>query len=496
MMNYWGLDKNYSKSVACSGATTSDILGDDTNYWGQGDRLGVNGLNLSLSEKARVQEYSLEQFIPGRIHQISFAAKNQPSVISIGIGGNDVGFGDKLEACLMIGICEWAGTAEGREKTAVEIKGLFDRLVQVYQEVHNSSPNAEIFAIGYPKLIDENNDCNLVDGYLLDGQERVFINYSTEYLNTVIHMAAIRAGIRFISNYDSFDNNILCGSGPKQAMNSLRGGDDIGFGGLNFIGQESFHPTPEGHEMLAASFYEFATNPITNPDYCFNYQKACSNERVFAPEPPSYFVPEGYHDYSLQHVSNFISETNPSEGRKVVRLDDDLLQPNSSVQIVVASEPRLLGNFTTDPAGNLNVEINLPSDLPTGSHTMHIYGIDKNNKKVDLYQVFYYQKIDTPTVLTGTGDTVLNSTKNNISPTTDMETGVVDESLSLIKVGDEPAVLSSMTKSDDDHLAIIATNDDNIKEHNDELFIYLPIAVLFVILLVLISNRARKTSGK
>lgn len=493
MIDYWGLNKEYSKSVACSGATTNDILGDDVGYWGQGSRLGNGGLGMSILEKNWSQDYSLSEFIPGRIHQISFANKYQPSVISIGIGGNDVGFADKLKACLMPGTCEWAGTAEGREKTAVEIKNLFDRLVQVYGEIHDQAPNSEIFAIGYPKIIDELDDCNLVDGYLLDRQERAFINNSTRYLDVVIHAAADKAGIRFIDNYDSFGDNILCGGGPSRAMNSIRGGDDMGIGNLMIIGQESFHPTADGHSMIAADFYRFAINPVTNPDYCEFNRKVCPNEFVAKPDPPVYFVPNGYHDYRLQHAADFVVKNDSIESTKELALSSESLQPNSPVQIFVASSPKFLGNFAADSRGGLNVMVNLPVDLEIGFHTLHIYGVDKNAEPVDIYQTIYYQKNDKTK-----SDNIINNV-GNVNQETVIDGGQLPSRDYIGTNNDNEVLLSSETSLPVNKVKdqeILSVKDIKTNKVIDEPWMHLTLAIIFILLLVIISNRSRKTSGK
>src|SRR6266404_7242459 len=87
-------------SVACSGATTDDIVNASNTYSGQ------------LVHKAPRQSYSnneidsvLSNFQPGYIDQLDFVKQYQPKVVTVSIGGNDIGFSDRLRSCLVSGTC-------------------------------------------------------------------------------------------------------------------------------------------------------------------------------------------------------------------------------------------------------------------------------------------------------------------------------------------------------------------------------------------------------
>ena len=43
---------------------------------------------------------------------------------------------DKLKTCLGNDVCYWAGTDEGKEKTALEIKAQFETFVKTYQKIN------------------------------------------------------------------------------------------------------------------------------------------------------------------------------------------------------------------------------------------------------------------------------------------------------------------------------------------------------------------------
>ena len=397
------IDPTYMRSVACSGAMTIDVIGNDSGYLGQGKRLGKDNMNLSLVDAALSKGIASTSFIQGRIHQVTFVGKYKPKVITIGIGGNDAGFMDILKSCIGLGTCDVAGNDKGKEKMAVEIKGLFSTLVNTYQQIHLSSPSSKIYAIGYPKIIVPDGNCGLLIENLLDKAERRFMDEGIIYLNEVISAAAKAAGVKYIDIQDSFGDFALCGSAQPsvvRSMNSIAFGDDSNM--LNdsqwfrFIGNESFHPNSLGHQLDASSIIS-SVGDIMSYDYCGNGMVVCPDQSVVAPEPSVYWLPGSYHDLPKQTISDFVSDRNDigSSFIKAVILSTKSLRPLSSVFIEVHSNAISLGKYTVSIDGSLDVDITLPDDLEAGYHTVHVLGTSYSGEEVDLYQVI---KIGRPSI--------------------------------------------------------------------------------------------------
>lgn len=100
-------------TATCSGAKTEDIspveswwMKQGANYAGQGDRLV--GFDVGSMKKK-----GLNEFIPGREQQIEFVKKYQPKVITLTMGGNDVGFGEKIKDCVRLHTCKSAQYSGG-----------------------------------------------------------------------------------------------------------------------------------------------------------------------------------------------------------------------------------------------------------------------------------------------------------------------------------------------------------------------------------------------
>jgi lysophospholipase L1-like esterase len=388
-----GVDSKFMHSVACSGAKTSDIRGGESGYWGQGLRLGSGGFNMSNGNRVLAQSTALETFDPGRAKQISFVKKYQPKVITVGIGGNDVDFTGKLRTCVGPGTCEWANTSEGREKTAIEMRGLFSTLVATYTELHQESPSSKIYAVGYPQGISENGTCDPLTGTLLDTTERRFMYEGIDYIDTIIAAAAKAAGIKYLDIETAFGNHVLCGTASSD-MNGLRVGDDSALvpilNDLKLIGNESFHPNPSGHiqdaNAILASVPDLATY-----QYCSNGLVICPDNTITAPTPSSYWLANGVeHNYTRQETAEYIEPVSDvSSLNRTITLDDYDFQPNSDIKVEIHSDPIAVGTFTLNQDGGLkSTEIMLPKDLSQGYHAMHIYGTSYSGEKVDLYDIF------------------------------------------------------------------------------------------------------------
>jgi lysophospholipase L1-like esterase len=400
-----GIESQFVHSVACSGATTKDILGDDMGYWGQGGRLKTSELELDRTSKTLYQKQALSTYTPGRVHQISFIDQYKPKFITIGIGGNDVGFMEKLRGCVGPSVCEWANTAEGREKTAIEIQSAFDTLVKTYTAIQNASPQSQIYVVGYPKVINQNGSCSFFNGLLLDSSERQFMNEGITYINKVILAATQKVGITYIDIEDSFGDKVLCGGTQPSVMNAIRTGGESSVSAntdwLKLIGSESFHPKPTGHADIASAIIDYMPDLLTY-NYCLTetptQSKTCPNDEVVAPVPSNYWLEDGTtHGYAAQHVANFVSDSSDigDVRHKTLNTENYSFEPGSTVTAEIHSNPIVLGSVTVNESGAISAPIELPVDLEEGFHAIHLYGTSYSGQPIDLYQVIQYALRDT-----------------------------------------------------------------------------------------------------
>lgn len=377
------------KNVACSGATTKDISNHEIGYWGQGGRLGPLGLRLSSDGLLDAQTNSLLGFLPGRVLQETFAQQYQPDIVTVGIGGNDAGFMDKLKVCAMPGICEWAASQDGRHIIGLEIQGLFSKLASLYQQLKLDAPFAHLYAVGYPEVIDPVGTCDPLTAILFATEERALASEGIKYLNQVIRAASNEADIPYLDIEQSLSGRELCeNTGLSSAVNGLRLGNDIAPSSLlpmlKIIGKESFHPNPTGHELIADAILS------QQPDLHSGGSCDCSTTSKPPPLPDDWA--NGEVTRGTPENTDFISPIDIAQSVPIFAfsITAGSLEPGSTVDLEVHSEATKLGTFVVGADGSLAGEANLPSNLEEGFHTVHLYGDSFSHQPVDLYQVISF----------------------------------------------------------------------------------------------------------
>jgi lysophospholipase L1-like esterase len=82
------------------------------------------------------------------------------ATVTVGIGGNDLGFGDLALTCLSMGLLDPAGapcrqryTAGGVDQNAATIDAIAPRIAAVLQGIHARAPNARVLLVGYPDIL-------------------------------------------------------------------------------------------------------------------------------------------------------------------------------------------------------------------------------------------------------------------------------------------------------------------------------------------------------
>lgn len=353
-------------TVACGGATIHDLNGSNSGgYDGQNDRL------RDYADKNTLQNMALNEIIPGRVKQIEFVKKYQPKVITLTAGGNDVGFGKKIQSCIdprvSILTCDWAKNE--MDTLGSQIKGQFDQLVELYKELKAASPGSKIYAIGYPQFITDAEPaaCGLNAG-AIDLDERRMVVRATQYMNEVIEAAARKAGVKYVDISQALNGGKMCEK------------HQIYMTGIVGLGeQESYHPNKFGHTVI---FVEIAKQ--LNHESLLTYSKypTAGDESVNAPSSI-------YFDKGAPSSVNttMLANSKPSKGSKQkVALAKNSLQPGSSARVEIRSKPVDLGSYTVSSDGSMRETITIPDNIPAGYHTLFVYGKSASGENIKITQ--------------------------------------------------------------------------------------------------------------
>lgn len=149
--------------VACSGATTGDVLDDQ-----------LSALNSATG------------------------------LVSISVGGNDAGFTDVMTTCVLHS--ESACLSVIADARSYADHQLPPRLDRVYAAIRDRAPNARVVVLGYPHLYRIEGSCLFGIG----DTRRAAINGAADELDSVMAKRAADAGFTFADVRGAFTNHEIC----------------------------------------------------------------------------------------------------------------------------------------------------------------------------------------------------------------------------------------------------------------------------------------------
>lgn len=397
------LDSSLTKSVACSGAKRIDVQGYDvqrgTNIY-EGQEVNVGGVKrprlTGLANINMLQFDAKESFIPGRVQQIEFMEQNQPEVATISMGGNDIGFGDIITACVSkivpTSTCSQSED-EGRAILGKAIRGQFTNLRDMYVRLKEASPEVKLYVVGYPQFISNTNSTCMLN-VPLSISERTMMVEGVIYLNNIIKAAAAEARVGYIDIENSFGEHVLCGLESEKYVNGILSMGES---------QEMFHPNAAGHVAIHQTIVGGLNGQSLADNVC-NAVIVCPDpQNAVLPSVPDYFAePVSGYDWiatqaqSLREVAEgaveVVTNTIEQAAEAAVKLSPTSFQPMSTVIIELHSDPVGLGEFTVEDDGGLNADVLIPEDIPAGYHTLHVYGYSYSGEPIDYYQIIQVEE--------------------------------------------------------------------------------------------------------
>jgi lysophospholipase L1-like esterase len=203
--------------VSCGGATTSDILNAGTGELGQP--------------------------VPAQISAVTAGT----ALVSVGIGGNDIGFTDIIETCAEDSLssplgspCENEYTAGGTDQLRARINAAAPKVAAVLRAVHAAAPGARVLVVGYTAILpDSGLGCWPVvpiaygDVSYLRGIEKA--------LNSMLASTAAGNGATYVDVYTPSIGHDACkGSGTRWTEGLIPG-----------TAAAPFHPNATGEQGMA-----------------------------------------------------------------------------------------------------------------------------------------------------------------------------------------------------------------------------------------------------
>jgi lysophospholipase L1-like esterase len=151
------------------------------------------------------------------------------SLVSITIGGTDVGFADVMTTCVLNG--DDACVDKAHQADEVVDGPLGDNLSATFQAIRSHAPNAQLVVLGYPHVVEDSGPCSL------STTKRRALNEGADRLADVTRDRASKAGARFVDARPAFAGHGYCADDPW--INGVMFTDVSG----------SFHPNAAGQRL-------------------------------------------------------------------------------------------------------------------------------------------------------------------------------------------------------------------------------------------------------
>lgn len=368
LRDIWNIQADTMHSVACSGAlVTNDFLTPLENYEGQHMELH----DLLGEERQNFINSTLQHYVPGRIPQLEFVDKDQPDIITLTGGGNDVGFaniikycaGDIVETFVFGYTCEYVKGKALNQVLNDAIDSQYKASRQLVEKIKEISPQSKIYYVGYPSFVSGGSGGCALNTGALDSEERTMINESVTRLNGVLRQVAADTGIVYIDIEQVLEGGRLC-----EGSEYVNGVWDVGLVDVAVgKGSEAFHPNAKGHELIAAAIARQVTNPMMN----------------YLPEPPKSRV--------VQPVTTTrqekIADDTLLEGDVLrVELKPSTFAGSSDIVSVGYSQPASLGTLKAAADGSVSALIRLPVSMSAGLHVLTLTGTAPDGTPLRLFQ--------------------------------------------------------------------------------------------------------------
>lgn len=182
-------------------------------------------------------------------------------LVTIGIGGNDLRFGEILRDCIKSAIGDFFNPfAESscEKDFGSRLQEDYDALVSgnvlgnTYREIRQRAPFARVVVLGYPRFYVEGGKGDPTSGYCggVRMADQRWINSKIRELNDLVRSQTGSLGMQYVEIYGTPEGHELC-TGNEPFLNNL----------VNLGDNESFHPTAFAHGQIADAVNVKLINP-------------------------------------------------------------------------------------------------------------------------------------------------------------------------------------------------------------------------------------------
>ena len=205
------------RDVSCSGATTE-------NMW---KSQGTNGPQLDAVQK-------------------------DTDLVTVQIGGNDVGFSSIIATCARLSSQDLSGNpcqryygASGVDQLTVDIAETAPKIDRVLRAVHARAPHARVLVVGYPDLLpDDGSGC--YPSVPFAAKDFPYLRDTGKRLNLMLRLVAAWNHARYVDTYGPTIGHDMCKAPADRWIEPLQPASPAA----------PAHPNAKGEEAMAGAVLE------------------------------------------------------------------------------------------------------------------------------------------------------------------------------------------------------------------------------------------------
>ena len=176
----------------------------DHNY----PHLLASSLDLAPLRDASCYGATSADMTEPQLHDISSGPPNpaqfdrldaNTTLVTIGIGGNDIGFTDIAVTCVVVHPCRNVFLVNSHDEISTRIAATGTKVAALLDGIHRRSPRAKIFVVGYPAVVPATGTgCSAL---LLDPTDVPYLRAKEQELNTMLRTQAAAHRSAYVDLY-------------------------------------------------------------------------------------------------------------------------------------------------------------------------------------------------------------------------------------------------------------------------------------------------------
>lgn len=154
------------------------------------------------------------------------ALREDATLVTVGIGGNDAGLVGVAEECAQLGLTAPNGTAcrdkfapGGNDTVAAKIEATKPKIAAILETIHRRSPDARVAIFGYPDVLPDEGNCYPM--VPLSSDDVRYIDELIIRINTMIAEQAAKHNADYVDTYADSGGHDVCKLPPERWFEGL-----------------------------------------------------------------------------------------------------------------------------------------------------------------------------------------------------------------------------------------------------------------------------------